>query len=271
MATNSTKKTTEDLNLTNLQRRFFIGERMDDDGNGKLITKKVNLLKYALEDGSFLALVNQCANDMHNGDVRPVYAALKRNIQSKQSHLRKEKIDGTYNPRSPYETEFCTMLDEFIDKQLNALPEKSEDPMFAVTNGLARWKLSIADIDKFDKSDVETFRSIYNNMATAKSRMVDQIVEHYWTEVKKDAKGLAKDKQLVSEDRKDEAEAVRDFQVRYAYVSKLKSAAEKSAKNPKPEVKVSDSLKAKLAKGGKATLSADEALELAELLKKFQQ
>lgn len=271
MATNITKKTTEDLNLVNLQRRFFIGERMDDNGSGKLITKRVNLLKYALEDGSFLALINQCANDMHNSDVRPVYAALKRNIQSKQSHLRKDLAEGNYNPRLSYETEFCTMLDEFIDKQLNALPEKSEDPMFAVTNGLARWKLSIEDIDKFDKSDFETFKSIYNNMATAKSRMVDQIVEHYWKELKQDTTGMAKDMELINADRKNEAEAMKAFQQRYDYVSKLKSAAEKAIKNPKPEVKVSDTIMAKLAKGGKTTLSTDEANELAALLKKLQQ
>lgn len=94
---------TEELMWSSYKARFFIGERAseelkrDEDGHILLVdghpvavhvTKFVNDLQKAIDDGIVDKMVKKCADTMHGGDVQAVYYHMTRNLDSQRHTLK---------------------------------------------------------------------------------------------------------------------------------------------------------------------------------------
>lgn len=181
----------------------------------------------ALEDGSIEALIKECADELHGGDTAPVIKQLIENCQSKICLDKQRTVKNSTQVQSE---KAVTMFKEFLFEL------RSKDPRTKLSKGQggkAKWNASYEELDSI--TDVKVLKSYVDCMASHK------------------AKDLAY-KELTDEDK--------EFMERYAYARKLLSNMKAEAKN----VSVSDNLLSKLAKGGKATLSAAEAKELFDLL-----
>ena len=216
--TMSTKKITEALTWNAIREHYYIGSVRTADG--KYV--KVNNLQDAIDNGELLDEVKACAAKFHSGDLYAVLTQLSKNLSSQKTNMKKK----AYDPNKDSEEIRWQLLRSFVDTQMSLCKS-------SVRNGSssAYWSWSIEEIDAAG-DDIKTLSSVYNNMASRKSKYPEQIGD------------------------------MDEFCARMKYVSKKLSAVKKKASTPT----IDSSTIAKLSKGTKASLSAEEALQLAKLL-----
>lgn len=214
-------KITENLKWQSLKENFFIGSVKVD---GKLVA--VNNLDTAIEDGTIDALLLDCANELHDGDVYSALLAWSRNLSSQQTNMKKD-----YHPDAKQDWSRYNSLRTFVDKKMAEVKGST-----ANGNAKAYWEYTMEEINAL--TDAKTIKSVYDNMRSKKSKYPTVVA------------------------------AIADYEDRLVVISKKRNdliAAEKSGIS-----KVDANLLAKLGKGNKATLSAQEAADLFAILAKLQ-
>lgn len=216
-----TTRITENLNWQSLKENFFIGNVKVD---GKYVA--VNNLDVAIEDGTIEALVVECANELHEGNLYAAYLAWNRNLSSQQTNMKKG-----YNPDAEQDWMRFNSLRAYVTKRMAEIKGEANNG-----NSKAYWEYTMEEIEAL--TDAKTIKSVYDNMRSKKSKYPTVVA------------------------------AIADYEDRLAVISKKRNeliAAEKSGIN-----KVDEALLAKLSKGNKATLSAQEAADLFAILAKLQ-
>lgn len=216
-----TTKLSFSLYLPSLKARFFT----------------VADLKRAIEDGTIESMFKECADELYAGDVKPVVDQFKRSLASKKTNMKKAQVVAPEHRDDKVRVE---LLWDYADKFATALkPTVSTLPV--ETKAKARWQLTVEEINMIPADDIDTLQSIYDNMASKKSKYAEAI---------ETAMGMA------------------EFEARFKVVSERLSKAKESAKAAKLQgAQVADSLYAKLQKGN-VKLTAEEAAELMKLLKR---
>jgi len=187
-------------------------------------------LKDAIEDGTLASMVTDCANLLHNGDVKAVITAMRKNLASVKYNMNKK---NTVN--KPDEIKRYDMLIEFLDSIDVAVVEaKPGKP--AATAGKNIWEYTKEDIDLIDTSNSKQLYSVYNCMHSKLTRYPDVIAERF---------------------------GMQNYLDTIDYVSDLYSKSKKEAS----KVTVSDALMEKLASGKRNLTKAEMAEVLAALAK----
>ena len=211
---------TEELRWAALKYRFYTLEKLQE----------------AIADGTLDAMIKNCADTLHGGDTRVVINAMRKNLSSQQTNMKK----ATYVPAENkddwkrYELlwEYTGKLAESIRPVVSGLPES--------TKAKARWMLTKEEMNAIDKYDFKTLDSIYQNMMSKKAKKPEDIVKVMTME---------------------------DFLDRLKHISALRSYAKAAMAKNNAKAQLSESLLNKLNKGGKTTLSAEEVEELLKLIK----
>jgi hypothetical protein len=199
----------------------------------------VEMLKTAIEDGTLNGMLEKCANEMYNGEFKLAVDALKKNLSSQQTNMKKAEVVApeAKDDWKRYQLlwDYALKLSDAIKPTVANLPE--------TTKAKARWQLTKEEIDMIPKDDYSTLDSVYQNMMSKKSKKPEAI---------------------------EESIGMKEFLDRLDYVSKLRSAAELTQKVATKQLAVSESIMGKLNKGGKTTLSEKEVQELLALFGKVQ-
>ena len=220
MDVNMNTKTTriaDELKWTALRYRFYT----------------VDQLEKAIEDGTLLGMLQANADAMYEGNLREVIAALRKNLSSQQTNMKKAKYVA---PEAKDDWTRYNLLWEYTGK-LAASTKPAASTLPITDKAKARWELTLEEIDSIPKDDYKTLDSIYQGMMSKKSKNPEQI---------------------------EAVTTMSEFLDRLAYVSKLRSAAKEKGE----KVEVPEAILEKLTKGGKATLSATEVEALLKALKK---
>jgi hypothetical protein len=218
-----TVRITKDLYWVALRYRFYT----------------VDMLKTAIEDGTFDAMLQKCADEMYNGEFKLAIAAMRKNLSSQQTNMNKAEVVA---PEAKDDWKRFNLLWDYTTKLLEAIkPTVANLP--EATKAKARWQLTKEEIDLIPKDDYNTLDSIYQNMMSKKSKKPEIIEETIGMKV---------------------------FLDRLDYVSKLRSSAESTKKVATQQLEVSATIMGKLNKGGKTTLSEKEVQELLALFSKVQ-
>lgn len=211
---------TEELRWAALKYRFYTLEKLQE----------------AIADGTLDAMIKNCADTLHGGDTRVVINAMRKNLSSQRTNMKK----ATYVPAENkddwkrYELlwEYTGKLAESIRPVVAGLPES--------TKAKARWMLTKEEMNAIDKYDFKTLDSIYQNMMSKKAKKPEDIVKVMTME---------------------------DFLDRLKHISALRSYAKAAMAKNNAKAQLSENLLNKLNKGGKTTLSAEEVEELLKLIK----
>lgn len=191
-------------------------------------TAKEALIKYVEQ------AVADDAADL-NIEQQTVLTAVRNNcVYDKKSRLQSSFNAGQYVPNRKERNELVTILGEYCDK---LLPKKGtgKGHTATITSSNSLWKTSREEIEKIADGDITKLKSLYDAMATAKSRYPEAI----------------------------EADMGMDeFEARRKLVSAKYSAAKKAA-----SVGINEDLLAKL-KAGKKQYTADEVAAMLKLLNK---
>lgn len=162
---NRTTRTTEQLSWASYKETYFIGQRMVEDlerdsaGNVVLVdgqpkvtkvTKFINELQDAIDDGTFDALVKECADVYHGGNVQAVYTAMARNLDS-QRHNMKER---TYAPNRK--------IDEIRLDTMTAFINDRREAKTRAKGSVPQWAYGPAEIDTID--DVDALQKVINSI-----------------------------------------------------------------------------------------------------------
>ena len=158
----STNKITENLSWNNLKSNYHIGTIMV---NGEPM--QVNQLQNAIEDGSMLKLIQDCADQMYNGDIVPVLKVMKHNLSSALCNTKKR-------PDTPTKFKDLTRI-ELMSSFLDGLVGKATVATRQNKAGKAYWTWSLEEIMAVPLSDVRTLQSIRDNMASAKTKYPERI------------------------------------------------------------------------------------------------
>ena len=158
----STNKITENLSWNNLKSNYHIGTIMV---NGEPV--QVNQLQNAIEDGSMLKLIQDCADQMYNGDIVPVLKVMKHNLSSALCNTKKR-------PDTPTKFKDLTRI-ELMSSFLDGLVGKATVATRQNKAGKAYWTWSLEEIMAVPLSDVRTLQSIRDNMASAKTKYPERI------------------------------------------------------------------------------------------------
>lgn len=225
MSTIRTTKISENLSWQSLKDNFFVGK-------GHI--EGMKSLQEAINDGTILGMMQQCGNELHGGDIGPVVTAMKRNLSSKATNMRKSE----YPHNMVADKLRWDMLYDFL-YGLEAGKKSAAPGMPETTKGKSLWQLSIEEIEQIDKGDYKALDSVYQNMMSKKARKPEDI---------------------------DDMKAYLD---RLSRVSALRSAAGKLGKLKESMPAVSKGIVDKLS-NGKKTLTAAEAKELYDLLSQLQ-
>ena len=220
---NKNTRLIEAMSWQSLKEKYFIGTM---NINGK--PEKINQLADAVEAGELDAMVKECADKFHDGDVYQVYVAWSKNLSSMQTNMKKK----AYIANADIEWARYNVLRAFVTSRMESLKGTGR-----AGNSKAYWQWTLEEIDAIPVEDLRTIKSVYDNMASKKSKYPELIKE------------------------------LDDFDARFAAATAKYSAAKKAAKEV--QVSVDDSLLAKLTKGGSAVLSKAEAQQLAEILQKL--
>lgn len=229
MNTNANRKITEALELDNLKNRFYIGTVVID---GKPIA--VNGMARAIETGELQQLFQECADQLYDGNIYEVYNRMSKNLSNWRTVMNKRGYTSSSNSN---DWVYYDLLRKFVDD--NAAEHRTTGHKTVVSNK-TMWQLTVEEIDAID--DLATITSIYNVMASKKSKYPDLV--------------------------KDNAQ----FNEAYKFVSEKKSKLLAAAKVDKKnaEEHLSQELIEKINAGGKVTLSVKQAAELMELLKSYK-
>ncbi len=193
----------------------------------------VEALVKAINDGTLEDMMKACADDMYKGDLAAVVAGMRKNLSSQATNMSKRDY---VSPTAKDDWKRHELLWDFTGKLANALkPVAAGLPVS--TKAKSRWQLTIEEIEAIPKDDFKVLDSIYQNMMSKKAKKPEDIAN------------------------------LNEFMGRLDLVSKLRSAARKAMKSTET-LQVSETILAKITAGGKTTLSAAEAAELAKLLRK---
>ena len=220
---NKNTRLIEAMSWQSLKEKYFIGTM---NINGK--PEKINQLADAIEAGELDALVKECADKYHDGDIYQVYVAWSKNLSSMQTNMKKK----AYIANADIEWTRYNVLRAFVTSRMEGLKGTGR-----AGNSKAYWQWTIEEIEAIPVEDLRTIKSVYDNMASKKSKYPELIEE------------------------------LDDFDARFAAATAKYSAAKKAAKAA--QISVDDSLLAKLTKGGSAVLTKAEAQQLAEILQKL--
>lgn len=161
-----TTKITEQLNWSTYKENYFIGTRpfeeleRDADGNIKLVNghpkavkvlRFVNELQEAIDAGVFDKLIQECADQLHDGDVQSVLRAVTRNLDSQRHNIKNRQ--QPFN-RKTEEIRLETMV-KFVSSRSKARNRASE--------GLPQWAYGQAEIDAID--DVAKLQKVINSIS----------------------------------------------------------------------------------------------------------
>lgn len=190
-----------------------------------------------LEDGSLKAMIQECADAMHGGNIEPVVKRMIENCQSKVC-TDKNRVQNTVVRSSSKANE---MLLEYLKGLRGARPVKGDRT--GLSSNRAKWDLTREEIESIQ--DYETLRKIRNCMASHKSKDLSGLLEDDLTE---------KDKAFLK---------VYEFAC-----ERLKTLKVTGNQEAKQEVVLSDDLLAKLQSGKATTLSKAQVAELLKVLGK---
>lgn len=211
---------TEELRWAALKYRFYTLEKLQE----------------AIADGTLDAMIKACADTMHGGDTRVVVNAIRKNLSSQQTNMKKATYVPTENKDDwkRYELlwEYTGKLAESIRPMVSGLPES--------TKAKARWMLTKEEMNAIKRDDFKMLDSIYQNMMSKKAKKPEDIVKVMTME---------------------------DFLDRLKHISTLRSAAKAAMATANVKAQLSENLLGKLNKGSKTTLSAEEVEELLKLIK----
>lgn len=172
-------KVIEELKWQSLKERFFIGSRIveelvrDTNGNivikdGQPITRKVskftNELQDAIEAGIMDELLQECADKLHNGDLRAALNAFKRNLSSTKTNMNKRDT--------------VSRADEIRLATLLEYTSKKSTPKDALGNGIPQWAYGPEQIDQID--DPDQLQKVINSISDVCSSKAygDRYVTH---------------------------------------------------------------------------------------------
>lgn len=125
---------------------------------GKTIA--VNKLKDAIDSGALKAVMQACADELHNGDISAVVKAIRKNLSSQQCNMRK----AAYNPNQKIDWMRYELLDAYT---ASLMPTKE-----------AYWKTTVEEIDAlFNAGNLKGLQSVYDCMMSTKSKYPEQIVD----------------------------------------------------------------------------------------------
>lgn len=200
-------------------------------------TVDVEAFAKVLEDGSLKAMIQECADAMHGGNIEPVVKRMIENCQSKVC-TDKNRVQNTVVRSSSKANE---MLLEYLKGLRGARPVKGDRT--GLSSNRAKWDLTHEEVESIQ--DYETLRKIRNCMASHKSKDLSGLLEDDLTE---------KDKEFLR---------VYEFAC-----ERLKTLKVKGNQEAKQEVMLSEDLLAKLQSGKAATLSKAQVAELLKVLGK---
>lgn len=217
---------TNNLYWKELKEQFQAGKVRID---GQIV--EFDNLKTAIEDGTLLGMVNECADKLHNGNIKAVITAMRKNLASVKYHMnKKDKVDVAA------ETKRYDMMMNFLDS-IDSASTEAKPGKPAQTAGKHIWEYTKEDIDLIDKSDYKQLYSVYNCMHSKLTRYPEVIAEKF---------------------------GMQNYMETIDYVSDLCSAAKQASK----KVTVDENILTKLA-SGKRTLTKEEAAELLKALTKL--
>lgn len=215
MNTIKTTKISADLTWTALRYRFYTLE----------------LLNQAIADGTLVAMIQECAATMHDGDTNEVVRILRKNLSSQRTNMNKATVVAieARDDKKRYE-----LLWNYTGTLAEATKSaKGNAP--ASTKAKASWQFTDEEIDAIAPDDFNTFKYLYDGMMSKKSKAPDDIMKETTME---------------------------EFLNRLAKVSTLKSNA-KALKEKQGQI--SGTLLEKLNAGKSIKLTAEEAAELQKL------
>lgn len=235
-----TTRITEQLNWSSYKETYRIGqstvEELARDSAGKIImendspktvkvSKFVNELQDAIDAGVFDALVEECANQYHDGNVQAVYAAMARNLDSQRHNMKKR----SYAPNRKIDEMRLETMVSYVNSRREAKTRTNE--------AIPQWAFGPEQIDAID--DLAKLQKVINSI-----------------------NDVACDKAHGGYDKRLGANYVEIAKANREYARKRKAELEAKANAVDPEIL------AKLAKGSKVTLSADQAAQIMKLLGK---
>ena len=226
-------KTTRELRFNELYTEYKILGRLDPDNLADNFSKVFN------------ALLVECANELYDGDTNNVvmHKALWNNlVADKRTRFNNpERYFNGYLPEKNLKLELVELIATLLPDNARKVAPKSADPD---TGKLSKsyWQYTAEDIEAV--TDVKVLASVYNNLASAKSKetMLANAAEYYEMEVE-DTKVLLSDLQTFAGQRRRELEQ----------------------REAQPQI--SAELEAKLRAGKNTSLSTAEILELSKLLR----
>ena len=225
---------TEAMSWRALKERYFIGEMRINDK-----VEKINQLADAINNGEIDKMAAECAEQLHGGDLYSVYTAWSKNLSSMQTNMKKKP----YLSNATAEWTRYNTLRDYVSKKMSELKGSGRSG-----NSKAYWQWTVEEINAIPVSDLRTIKSVYDNMASKRSKYPE----------------------LVASD-PTFAERSKAASVKYSAAKKYaaeQQAAEQEVKIDKAVLqKIDKSLLAKLSKGSNASLSKAEAAVLAEILK----
>lgn len=158
-AANRAAKTTTNLSWMGLKIKF---ETLEE-------------LEAAVANGTIMKMIENCAEQLHGGDVKPAVLALRRNLSTKASNYHKAlRQDGYISPENRDDAKRYQILWDFTSTLVDDIKTVTEMP--EGIKATARWCLSREDIAALPR-DYKTVDSIYQNMASKKAKKPEQIEE----------------------------------------------------------------------------------------------
>ncbi len=127
--------------------------------------QKIMPFAEALKDGSIKALIQDCADSMHDGNTMPVIKQLIENCQSKQC-TDKDRVKNTVQVQS--EKAVALFKDYLMDM-------RDESAGKSVRASKAKWAYTCDELDAV--TDVATMTKIINCMASHKSKDLSEAYE----------------------------------------------------------------------------------------------
>lgn len=219
-----TTRISEDLTWKSLKDSFFIGEVR---ANGNVV--HVNQLLDAITDGTLQAMVEKCATEMHEGNISDVVEAVKRNLSSYKTNMKKKD----YAPTANVDKVRVELLWNFFDS-LSVKEKKVDESLPESARTKSKWQLTLEEIEQLDKTNYKVLDSVYQNMMSMKSKYPDVVA------------------------------ATEGFMDRLAVVSKYRSAAKAAAKAEANTIDVPADLLARVQDG--KSLTTEDKAKLAEIL-----
>lgn len=194
----------------------------------------LEMLSKAVADGTLASMVKACADTMYDGDMTEVISAMRRNLSSKATNSKKAASipADSRDDKKRYE-----VLWNFTGELAKA-NKPVRGTADTTTRAKASWKFTADEIEAIAPDDYDTLKYVYDGMMSKKSKAPDAILKESTME---------------------------EFLSRLSMVSNKYSGAKKLAKK---QVEISATLMAKLNKGKKATLTAEEFEEIKQALRK---